>query len=748
MKKKMIEIINDTVFHLRNEKISYVMNVLPNQQLGHLYFGPTLGHLGTNETDYLVKKENKSAGTVKFFEQDGLFTLADRYQELPTYGSSDFREGAVSVSTEEGPLYVDFKVASVQTFAGKPRELAKPASFAEEADSQSLLIELVDEVRELKMEITYTIFAGLGTIARNQRIINQGAKKVKLSNMMSGVLEVKNQGFEFVHLSGAWLKERQVKTTPLSQGIVRVGSLKGASGHQHNPFVALKAINATNDYGRVYGANLIYSGNFLAQAEMDEWENVRLMLGIHPEQFSWSLEEGAVFDAPECVFTFTDHGLNGLSQESAAFVEKHVIAPYWQKRNRPIVFNNWEATYFDFDQEKLLALAAESRDLGMECFVLDDGWFGKRDNDRTSLGDWYPDSAKFPDGLGHFAKQIHEMGLQLGIWFEPEMVSPDSQLYQAHPDWVVRHPYERISVGRGQYVLDFANPEVVETIFEAMKKVIVETKLDYIKWDMNRNITEAYSPYLAEQGIDQTEFFHRYILGVYALYQKILTEFPTILIEGCAGGGGRYDLGILFYSPQIWPSDDSDAVERLKIQTGTLLGYPLSTFSNHVSACPNHQVGRVTSLDFRQNVAMFGPLGYELDLFNLSSDEKQAIKEQIAFYKAHRKLLTYGTFYRLSELNENNEVVWAVCDQNENEALVTYYRILAEANPAAEAFLPIPFLDADTDYQVNGEQLSGRILQQLGVRKPYLFNAVNHQTAQVTGDFQSFVYQIKAVTKE
>lgn len=742
----MIEIITDTIFHLYNEKISYVMHVLPNRQLGHLYFGPSLGHLSANDMDYLTKKENKSAGTVKFFENDGLFTLADCFQELPTYGSSDFREGAVTIFAEDVPLYVDFKVAEVETFAGKERELAKPASFAEKTESQSLRIMLIDEQRQLKMEITYTIFAGLGTIARNQRITNLGAEKKQLSSLMSGVLELRNQQFEFVHLSGAWLKERQIKATPLTQGTFRVGSLKGASGHQHNPFVALKAANATNDQGRVYGANLIYSGNFLAQVEMDEWDNVRLMLGIHPEQFSWTLQQDAVFEAPECILTFTDEGLNGLGQESAAFIEKHVIAPYWQKRPRPIVFNNWEATYFDFDQEKLVALAAESQALGMECFVLDDGWFGKRDNDRSSLGDWVPDPAKFPNGIGHFAKQIHDLGLQLGVWFEPEMVSPDSQFYQKHPDWVVRHPYERISVGRGQYVLDFANPAVVEAIFAAIKKVIVETDLDYIKWDMNRNITEAYSPYLADEGIPQTEFFHRYILGVYALYQKILTEFPEILIEGCAGGGGRYDLGILFYSPQIWPSDDSDAVERLQIQTGTLLGYPMSSFSNHVSACPNHQVGRNTSLAFRQSVAMFGPLGYELDLFSLSAAEKQAIKEQIIFYKAHRQLLTYGAFYRMTDLSQKNEVVWGVSHQE--EALIAYFRILAEANPAAEAFIPVPFIDLDRSYLLENEQLSGKVLKQIGLRKPYLFNAVNHQTAQVTGDFQSFVYQIKAIKKE
>ncbi|WP_430610341.1 alpha-galactosidase [Enterococcus sp. DIV0876] len=739
----MIEIINETMFHLYNEKISYVMTVLPNQQLGHVYFGPSLGKIEAFDQTYLDQKMNKSAGTVKFFEENNSFTLADRYQELPTYGTSDFREGALTIFEEETPLYTDFQFNHFRTYWGKERDICKPASFAATHESQSIEFELIDTERELRIELTYTIFQHLGTIARKQKVSNMGSEARRIERFMSGVLELKNRDFDWLHLSGAWLKERHIKTTPITQGTMRVGSLKGASGHQHNPFVALKEKNTTNDQGFVYGANLIYSGNFLAQVEMDEWNNLRLMLGIHPEHFSWKLEPGASFETPECIFTFSDLGMNGLSQESARFVEKHIIPPYWQEAKRPIVFNNWEATYFDFDEEKLLALAKESRSLGMECFVLDDGWFGKRNNDRSSLGDWVADPDKFPNGISHFAQKIHSLDLKLGVWFEPEMVSPDSMLYQEHPEWVVKHPYDRVSIGRGQYVLDFANPAVVEAIFQAMEKVIIETKLDYIKWDMNRNITEAYSAYLAENGIAQTEFYHRYMLGVYDLYQKILSAFPTILIEGCAGGGGRYDLGILFYSPQIWPSDDSDAVERLTIQTGTLLGYPMSSFSNHVSASPNHQVGRMTSLMFRQHTAMFGPLGYELDLFSLSRQEKQQIKEHIAFYKQHRRLLTFGTFYQLETSGKQNEVAWAVYDSNQEEALIGVYRVLATANPASEDFLQIPFLDADRVYQVNETPVSGRILKNFGLRKPYQFNAVNHETAQIKGDFQSFVYHIQ-----
>lgn len=741
----MIEIINETMFHLYNEKISYVMTVLPNQQLGHVYFGPALGKIESFDQIYLDKKANKSAGTVKFFDGNNSFTLADRYQELPIYGTTDFREGALTLFEEETPLYTDFKLHSFRCYKGKVRNLDKPASFAGENESQSIEFELVDAERELKIDMTYTIFRGLGTIARKQKISNIGDEARRIERFMSGVLELKNRDFEWVHLSGAWLKERHIKATTVSQGTMSVGSLKGASGHQHNPFVALKEKSTSKDHGYVYGANLIYSGNFLAQVEMDEWNNLRLMIGMHPEHFSWKLDPGETFESPESIFTFSNLGMNGLIQESAQFVEKHIIPPHWQERERPIVFNNWEATYFDFYEEKLLSLAKESRSLGMECFVLDDGWFGNRNSDRSSLGDWTANNAKFPKGIGHFAQEIHALDLKLGIWFEPEMVSPDSKMYQEHPEWVVKHPYNRISIGRGQYVLDFANPIVVESIFQAMKEIILETNLDYIKWDMNRNITEAYSAYLAENGIAQTEFYHRYMLGVYKLYQKILSAFPNILIEGCAGGGGRYDLGILFYSPQIWPSDDSDAVERLTIQSGTLLGYPMSSFSNHVSASPNHQVDRHTSLTFRQHTAMFGPLGYELDLFSLSTEEKQKIKNHIEFYKQHRQLLTFGTFYQLNSAEKQNEVIWAVHDSDKQEILIGFYKILAEANPASEEFFHIPFLDMNRVYQVNGERISGRILKNLGLRKPYQFNAVNHGTAQIQGDFQSFIYHIQVV---
>ena len=695
----------------------------------------------------MTTTESKSAGTVKFSPTIQNFTLHDQHQEVPVYGTSDFQEGILEVMEDSTPLYLDFQYVSHHLSDEKPRNLAKPGTFADKEQVEQIHFVLEDTINQLRLTVTYSLMHDLGTVTRSQQLTNLSTQPRVITRFLSGALDMRNQEFEFLHLSGAWLKERHIKKHSLEQGTVSVGSLKGASGHQHNPFVALIQNNTTTTTGEIYASNLVYSGNFLAQVEVDEWENLRLMSGIHPTAFAWELATAESFETPEMLLHYSNKGINGLMHETSRFIEKHLIAPQWSKQIRPVVFNNWEATYFDFDHDTLIALAKESKALGMDCFVIDDGWFGKRNNDRTSLGDWFVDTDKLPQGIASFAEEIHALDLKLGVWFEPEMISPDSELYRTHPEWVVRpYDHERISIGRGQYVLDFANPEVVDSIYAQMKKIIVETKLDYIKWDMNRNITEAFSTYLHEQGIQQHEFFHRYILGVYRLYERILTDFPEVLIEGCAGGGGRYDLGILFYSPQIWPSDDSDAVERLAIQSGTLLGYPLSTFSNHVSASPNHQVQRQTSLKMRTDVAKFGPLGYELNLFELSAVEKEQIKRDILSYKERQKLFTFGRFYQLLDpVSQPNEYGWAVYDQQEEHGVISFYRILTQANSSSREFIKLPFVDETSNYEINGQRLAGSLLKHRGLRKPYQFNGVNTNVAQMTGDFQSFTFTITKV---
>ena len=744
----MIDIINDQIFHLSNEKVSYIFYLLKNKQLGHLYYGKSIKNLTKEDIQYFLNRDNKAAGTVKFYGDDNKFTLADTLQEYPVFGTSDFKDGGLSVFEDNTPLYLDFQYEKYEIINGKKKISGFPSSYADENESQTLIVFMKDKSYDITLEQRYTIFKDSSIIVRNQIISNNGQRKITIKKSMSTVLDLPSSDYDFVHLSGAWLKERHIKKHNLCQGVVSISSLRGASSHHQNSFVALEHKDATLTSGDVYGFNLIYSGNFLAQAEVDEWDNTRVMLGVNPEYFSWTLGNEESFMTPEAVMCFSDNGMNGLSVEFSHFIQKHIVNRKCSSERRPIVFNNWEATYFDFNHDSLLELAGMAKELGMECFVIDDGWFGKRDHDKTSLGDWTVNEKKFPRGIKEFSKDINKLGLQLGIWFEPEMISPDSDLYKAHPDWAVHHECERYSVGRGQYVLDFSNPEVIDNIFNQMKKIILETDVKYIKWDLNRNITEAFSQYLKREEINQTEFFHRYVLGFYDLYERITSEFPHILIEGCAGGGGRYDLGVLYYSPQIWASDDSDAIERLKIQFGTATAYPISTLSNHVSIVPNHQVDRITSLDTRYNVASFGALGYELDLKKLTDVEKEAIKNQIKHYKKYRDLILNGEFHKLVSPFEKggNDIVWGVVNAEESEALVGVYRILAEPNGKPYEYIKIPFLSEDKYYEIDGEYvLSGDAIKKIGIKKPYQFNGVNAPMAKMKGDFQSWVFHIKEV---
>ena len=742
----MIDVIDNKYFYLHNGAVAYLFGLLPNQQLGHLYYGEDLGELSADDLAYLTLHKNKASGTVKYSKKIKNFTLADHMQEYPTYGTSDFRESAISLEANDTYLYPDFKYDHFKITTGKSRKITVPASYGN--DSENLTIYLKDTERQLELELSYSIFEESTAIVCKAKIVNYSQFEVEIKNLQSSVLDLPTANYNFLQLSGAWTKERHIITRPLTQGITKIESLRGASSHQENPFIALVDKNVTNDTGNIYASNLIYSGNFISQVEVDEWGQSRLMTGINPATFKWKLAPNQDFSTPEAVLFYTNDGFNGLMAQTHDFVTKHIIDQKWQKRDRPIVINNWEATYFDFNEEKLLKLATQAKQLGIECFVLDDGWFGKRDSDNSSLGNWTVDRKKFPQGLDHFSAQVHKLGMKFGLWFEPEMVSADTELYQEHPDWVVRHPYKRYSVGRRQYVLDFANPAVVDNIYQHMAKIIENAQVDYIKWDMNRNITEAYSPYLHSINHPQGEFFHRYIQGVYHLYAKLLTSFPDLLIEGCASGGGRFDLGILYYSPQIWPSDDSDAAERLDIMSGTLLAYPLSTFSNHVSAVPNDQVKRITSLKFRQNVACFGPLGYELDLGKLSTEEKNQIKNWIRWYKENRKLLVNGTFDQLLKFDPSqNTYAWSV--SNSNKQIVGFYRKLARPNETLGQYLPLKHLNDHQKYQINSDQMvSGRVLQKFGLREPYQFNASNPDTAQISGDFQSYLYQIKAIDRK
>ncbi|MED3563147.1 alpha-galactosidase [Bacillus xiapuensis] len=731
-------------FHLTNGQVSYIFHVMKNGHLGHLYYGKALRH--RSDFSHLQTYDVPTAASCHPYADDPAFSLETLQQEYPAYGNSDFREPAISVSTQNEVHIPNFIYQSFKMLEGKPRLEGMPATYVEhEQDASTIQIILKDEYLQAELTLNYTIFRDLPVITRSAQLLNAGPAKLDIDRMMGASIDFPDKDFMFVHLAGTWSRERHVKERKLEAGIQSISSLRGASSHHHNPFLALKRPNTTELFGEVYGFNFVYSSNFIMQAEVDHYDVTRVMAGIHPFGFKWGLNPGESFQTPEVVMVYSDQGLNGMSQAFHTLYREHLIPAKWKKEECPILINNWEATYFDFNEEKLIKIAKSADELGIELFVLDDGWFGKRNDDTTSLGDWNVDCIKLPNGLESLAVKINELGMKFGLWFEPEMISPDSDLYREHPDWAVGLQHLPKTLGRNQLVLDFSRPEIVEYLYEKMSDIIRRTKLSYIKWDMNRNITEAYSQKLASN--QQGEFFHRYILGVYHLYDRLTTEFPDVLVESCAGGGGRFDPGMLFYAPQAWTSDDTDAVERLKIQYGTSFAYPIYGMGSHVSAVPNHQTLRTTPLSFRANTAYFGTFGYELNPLLLTDEEREEIKKQVAFFKEHRRLIRDGYFYRLLSPFEGNETAWMIVSEDQSEALVGWYKVLATPNSRKLQKVKLAGLDSSKEYTVSGSDrvFFGDELMQAGLPLPTEFNGVNRSRAERGGDYQSQVFYIRAM---
>jgi alpha-galactosidase len=517
-------------------------------------------------------------------------------------------------------------------------------------------------------------------------------------------VEFSDSDFEMIHLSGAWGRERYVKTRKLEMGIQAVQSIRGSSSSEHNPFLALKRPGTDERQGEVYGFSFVYSGNFLAQVEVSTHDLTRVTMGIHPEMFSWKLEQGESFTTPEVVMVYSDSGLNKMSRIYHRLYRTRLVRGVWRDKPRPILLNNWEATYFDFTEEKILSIAKKAKEVGVELFVLDDGWFGIRNDDTSGLGDWFVNTDKLPNGIKGLSEKIEEMGLKFGLWVELEMVNKDSRLYEEHPDWVIGVPGRYESPARHQHVLDFSRKEVVDAIYDMIAKIIRESKISYIKWDMNRYITEPFSKGTSPE--EQGKMMHKYILGVYDLYTRLITEFPDILFESCASGGARFDPGMLAFAPQAWTSDDSDGSERTKIQYGTSYVYPPVSMGAHVSAVPNHQLRRVTPLETRANVAYFGAFGYELDLNLLSDEELSLVKEQIRFMKKYRTLLQIdGDFYRLINPFEKGDAAWIVVSQDKTEAVAAFYQRLNKIN-GSWLKLKLEGLDSDKLYEVSCHKVS------------------------------------------
>lgn len=728
-------------FHLFNNEISYIMKVLPNGHMGQLYFGK---HVRDREDfSYLLETAGRPMSAC-VFDTDKRFSLEHIKQEYPVFGSTDFRSPAVEVVQENGSRISDFCYQSYRICPGKPALDGLPATYTESDDeAQTLIITVKDPVTELAAELFYTIFRDGGIVARSVKFINQGKQALHLTNAMSLCLDLPDSRYEWIQFSGAWARERFPRCRKLEQGIQSVGSMRGHSSHNHNPFVILKRPSADEFQGEVIGFSLIYSGNFLIQAEVDTYDTTRMLAGIHPAGFDWKLEQGDAFQTPEAVMVFSKKGMNDMSQTFHRLYQKRLARGYWRDRERPILINNWEATYFDFTEERLLEIARKAKESGIELFVLDDGWFGKRSSEHAGLGDWKANRSRLPEGIAGIARKINELGMKFGLWFEPEMVNRDSDLFRSHPDWIIAAPNRHPSHGRFQYVLDFSRKEVVDCIYEMMAEILCKAEVSYVKWDMNRSITECYSTALPPDR--QGEVYHRYILGVYNLYERLIGRFPHVLFESCASGGGRFDPGMLYYAPQAWTSDDTDAVERIKIQYGSSYCYPISSMGSHVSVTPNHQLNRNTPLSTRTDTAYFGTFGYELDLNCLSEEELSEVKEQICFMKKYRRLIQFGTFYRLQSPFENNVAGWMVVSENKQEAIVGRYKILNGTNQPFERMY-LKGLDEDREYCVNGKEMYyGSELMNCGLITTDASAGETAAGEKMSCDFDSRLYVIQAV---
>ncbi len=715
-----------TLFHLRTRGTSYVLRVLDGHLL-HAYWGsslrqPEVLHLG-------VKRDGSFA---PIFTLDGeTVSLDSLLREYPDYGRGDFRSPAFEVEGSDGTTVSCFRYVKHAIQQGKAPLAGLPATYVEAPEeAETLEILLCDELTGIEIILSYSVFESFDAITRSARFVNAGAAPVRLLRALSASVDFPEADFDFLQLSGASARERHIVRQPLRSGVQSVESRRGASSHQQSPFVALLEPSATEDRGRVYGLSLVYSGNFLAQAEVDQLSQTRVAIGINPFNFTWRLNPGESFQTPEVVLIFSNEGLGGLSQRYHRLYRQRLCRGVWRDKIRPILINNWEATYFNVNAEKIEAIADTAAQLGIELFVLDDGWFGKRDDDRSSLGDWTPNLKKLPSGLPDLVRRINAKGMEFGLWFEPEMISPDSDLYRAHPDWCLHVPDRARTESRQQLVLDYSRQDVCDAMVDSVSAILASAPIKYVKWDMNRHMTEVGSARLPAER--QRETAHRYMLGLYSVLERITTAFPEVLFESCSGGGGRFDAGMLHYMPQTWTSDDSDAVERLKIQYGTSLIFPTITMGAHVSACPNHQVGRNTSIEMRGHVAMSGNFGYELDLNRLSDEERGIVRRQIATYKELRGLLQNGIFHRLRSPFEGNTAAWMVVSEDGSEAVVFHFQVLSRPNPPS-AILRLRGLDPEGRYRVAelDRTFGGDVMMHAGLQFP-----------DATQDFSSHMWHL------
>ena len=699
------------IFNISTASTSYLCGLTKEGILLHIYYGKAIKNL--NSLDNIIEFGYRAFAATDIPELGS--STAVLPMEYPCYGSADLRTPAFNALYEDGSTATVLRYKEHKILTGKPALEGLPATYTEtDEEAQSLVITMHDSLKKVDVNLYYTAFEHHDAIAKHVEIVNNSDETVCITSALSSSVDFSEMDYDFVHLQGAWARERHIQKTSLINGNISVDSKRGASSHHHNPFFALASKNADEDNGDVYGFNLIYSGNFVAGTEVDAYNTARAYIGLNPFNFGWQLKPTEKFVTPEAVLVYSDSGFGKMSRIYHKLYRTRLARGKFRDAKRPVLINNWEATYFDFNEEKILNIAKKAKEVGVQLMVLDDGWFGKRNKDNCSLGDWVVNENKLPGGIGGLATKINALGMQFGLWFEPEMVSPDSDLYRAHPDWCLHIKDRTRNEGRNQLILDLSRDDVCDYIIDAVSNVLKSASISYVKWDMNRNMSEIGSALLPAN--QQREVTHRYMLGLYRILETITSRFPDVLFESCSGGGGRFDGGMMYYMPQCWTSDDTDAVERLYIQHGTSLVYPVSSMGAHVSAVPNHQTGRTTDIKMRGDVAMFGRFGYELDLSTLTDEEIEEVKEQIVRYHELEDVIHHGDMYRLKSPFDSNIASWEFVSEDGNIVVQAIYTIMCKVQgPLCK--IKLKGLDPDSEYvdTETGKIYGGDVLMNIGL---------------------------------
>lgn len=733
-------------FVLNTKSTTYAFGVLKTGQLEHLYYGKRIKFgEGLQGIDVLKEQWAFAPGNTIVYDNDHWeYSLENVRLEMSAYGHGDIRETFVSIIHRDGSSSSDFLYDSYRVEKGKQALTTLPASYGDEEDVEQLIVVLKDSQYDVELELRYSVFEESDSIVRSAVVKNTGSDSIKVERIMSFMLDMNDTDYELTTFHGAWAREMTKDTRPVSHGKYVGGSMTGTSSNRNNPLMIIAETGASQNTGKCYGFNLIYSGNHYEEVEISSHEKLRIVQGIQPEGFSYVVNPGECFESPEAVMTFSEKGYNGMSNNMHKFVRNHIVRGEWKNKVRPVLLNSWEAAYFDINESKLVKLAKVAAKVGIELLVMDDGWFGTRNDDRQSLGDWVPDKKKLPGGIKGLCDKINATGLDFGIWVEPEMVNVDSDLYRAHPDWCLAIPDKMHSEGRSQRVLDLTREDVQEYIIESMKNVFGSANIAYVKWDMNRIMTDYYSSALPADR--QGEVAHRYVMGLYRIMKELTEAFPQILFEGCASGGNRFDLGILCYFPQIWGSDNTDAICRAQIQNGYSFGYPPETMGAHVSGCPNHQTLRETPLETRFAVASFGTLGYECNLCDMSKEELAAIAVQVALYKDIRSTTQFGSMYRGRSFDEGNVCEWTIVSPDKSKAVGMLVQNLVKANSPYQYYKPVG-LDEDELYHLSNRFLKYNIKEfgdlintvaPIHVRQDSLLHNVIARMVKMDGEKEDF----------